>query len=105
MDVCFELIRCFVLGFFFASLQDALHEHLTDDDRAKVKGACKEAEDWLSSHLDRQSRLPLTADPAVRIEDIEQTRRVRGRTGMFVGESVMQSVRVVNALCWTEAVQ
>jgi hypothetical protein len=57
-------------------VQDALYEHLTDEDRGKVKGSCRETEEWIAAQLERQGKLSLTDDPVVRVADIEQARRV-----------------------------
>jgi len=51
---------------------DVLYEHLTEEDRSRIKAACKEAEDWIADQLSRQARLPLHADPVVRLTDIDQ---------------------------------
>jgi hypothetical protein len=52
-----------------------VYEHLTEEDRERIKNACKEAETWVAEQLDKQGKLPLTADPIVRIADFEQARK------------------------------
>ena len=106
-------------------LQDAVHEHLTDEDRGKIKASCREAEEWVASNMERQSKLPVTADPVVLIKDFEQTRKVRVCVGVvalllnlvllcragvyrFLTVRVCLSVRAPpppSPLCCAEAVQ
>ncbi len=75
--VCFCLACASCLCLLRPSPQEPQYEHLTDEDRGKMKSACKEAEDWVAGAAERQSKLPLTADPAATIAEFDQIRRVR----------------------------
>jgi heat shock protein 4 len=51
--------------------RDGKHGHLSDSDRDVLRAACHEAEDWYRTKQDEQSRLPLTADPVLKVADIQ----------------------------------
>jgi heat shock protein 4 len=58
----------------FASNYDDTHSHITEEDRATVRGATTKAEDWLYDLQAKQADLPLHATPVLTCEGISAKR-------------------------------
>jgi heat shock 70kDa protein 4 len=50
---------------------DGKFAHLLDTDRDRLRSAVRTAEEWLRDLQDKQSALPLTANPVLRVADID----------------------------------
>lgn len=49
---------------------DEQYSHITDEEKAKVRDACNEAQKWLSDNMSKINSSPMYVDPAITVEDI-----------------------------------
>jgi len=58
-----------------ADTTDPKYEHISAEDRGKIKDKCKEAAEFVFAKIEQQNQLPKTADPIIQAIDISQWRQ------------------------------
>ena len=76
-DACVKALQSTVAEYkgWLVGSSDAKFAHITEEERAGVRKACGEAEDWLFAQLEAQGKLEASADPVLTTEELGAKRR------------------------------